>query len=176
MDYTASIFELLKILLPAALVFGAAYLVMRNYMDNEHKRLLADMRKEGQKLTTPVRMQAYERLVLLNERINPESMVMRAMRKGLSSAELHQELARNIRTEFEHNLSQQLYVSNAAWAMCVKAKEETLQLVNLAASKMKRDATGIELSKVIFAMHESLEAKPAEQAILILKQEIRRIF
>ena len=77
MDYTESLFELLKILLPAALVFGAAYLVMRNFMDNEHKRVLADLRKESQKITTPVRLQAYERLILLNERINPESMVMR---------------------------------------------------------------------------------------------------
>ena len=176
MDYTASIFELLKILLPAALVFGAAYLVMRNYMDNEHKRLLADMRKEGQKLTTPVRMQAYERLVLLNERIDPESLVMRAMRKGMTSNDLHQELSRTIRTEFEHNLSQQLYVSNNVWNLCVKAKEETLQLVNVAASKMKKDATGMELGKVILAMSVALEDKPAQQAILALKQEIRRIF
>lgn len=176
MDYTEGIFELLKILLPAGLVFGAAFLVMRNYMQNEHKRVLAELRKEGQKITTPVRLQAYERLVLLCERIDPEGLVMRTMRKGMTAAQLQGELVRAIRTEYEHNLSQQLYVSNGAWELVSKAKNDMTQLVNVAASKMKPEATGLELSKVILAMHSTIDESPTTDAILALKNEIRRVF
>lgn len=176
MDYTESLFDLLKILLPAALVFGAAYLVMRNFMDNEHKRVLADLRKESQKITTPVRLQAYERLILLNERINPENLVMRVMRKGMTAQQLQKALAQEIRNEFDHNLSQQLYVSNAAWQLVVRSKDEYTQLVNVAASKMKKEATGLELGKVILAMYGGLEQHTSEDAIAALKAEIRRIF
>jgi len=69
-------------------------------------------------------LQAYERLILLMERITPDNLIMRIDSTGMNTNEFHLELLSNIRAEFDHNISQQLYVSDLVWQDVYNAKKK----------------------------------------------------
>ncbi len=126
----------------------------------------------SQKQTLPIRMQACERLTLLLERIQPASLVMRTLEEASTARHLQQLLLRNIREEYEHNLSQQLYVSKAAWELVKGAREEALQLVNMAAGEVKETATKQELASALVVKKAAI----ADEALAKLKEEVAALF
>ncbi|MBL4592439.1 MAG: hypothetical protein JKX68_01330 [Flavobacteriales bacterium] len=168
--------EILKYILPSLIMFGALYFVMNRFLDTEHRKQLLVLRQENQKITTPLRLQAYERLVLFLERISMDKLVLRVNKPGMSAKLLKSELLRTIQKEFEHNLTQQLYTSNTSWDTVKKAKDESLKIVNLAGVQMKPDANGAELGQKIFEIMLKLDKSPSQIAVLILKKEIRQLF
>jgi len=172
MDY---LFEIVKIILPAAIVFLTAYYLVKNFLDHESRKKGLDLKLANQTLLTPIRLQAYERVVLFLERINPNSMVMR-LNKATSAATFQGELLKTIRSEFEHNLSQQIYMSNKSWEAVVKGKEETIKLINIASSKVNADASGMELAQAVIAVSSQLTELPTKYAIDIIKKEIGKEF
>ena len=147
------------------------------YIENQNNRAVIKPQLDNSNtdLITPIRLQAYERVVLFLERINPSSMVMKANKNG-NSAALQAELLKVIRTEFEHNLSQQIYMSNKAWENVVKGKEETIKLINVAASTIKPDAPGMEMAQSIINVTAHLSSLPTKDAIKYLKKEIGKEF
>ena len=168
--------EIIKITLPSVVMLIALYSVIgRFFRNNEHQQKLKAIRG-NQKLITPVRLQAYERLILFLERISPDSIVMRASYPANTSGQLHSELLQTIRSEFEHNLSQQLYVSIDAWDSVKNAKNYTIALINNAAKGVEDNAPAIELSKQLLNMTVELEQPPTQKAIDDLKREIQQIF
>lgn len=166
--------ELAKIVLPALMVFLTAFFVLKSYLENEQKKKELDARFEQKRVSLPIRLQAYERLALFLERINPESIVIRMNQPGMSARELQAQLLQSIRMEFEHNLSQQVYISNAAWDMIKNAKEDIIRMINTAGSAMQPNATAIDLSTAIF--EESLKMKEGilQKALVYLKNEGRQ--
>lgn len=157
-------------------MFGALYFVMNRFLDTEHRKQLMVLRKENNTVTTPLRLQAYERLVLFLERISMDKLVLRVNKPGMSAKLLKAELLRTIQQEFDHNLTQQLYISNTSWDTVKKAKDEYLKVVNLAGSQMKPDSNSLNLAQKIFEIMTKLEKSPSQIAILILKKEIRQLF
>lgn len=172
MDY---LFEIVKIILPAAIVFLTAYYLVKNFLDHESRKKTLDLKLANQTVITPIRLQAYERVILFLERINPNSMVMR-LNKTCSAAAFQGELLKTIRSEFEHNLSQQIYMSNKSWEAVVKGKEETIKLINIASSKVNADASGMELAQAVIAVSSQLTDLPTKYAIDIVKKEIGKEF
>jgi len=172
MDY---LFELVKIILPAGLVFVTTYYLVKNFLSHESHKKSLDIKMANQSVITPIRLQAYERIVLFLERINPSSMVVR-LNKHSSASVLQEELLKTIRAEFEHNLSQQIYMSNKAWELVVKAKEETMKIINVAASKLQNDATGMDLAQAILQVCAQLSEMPSKSAIELIKKEIGKEF
>ncbi|MGQ0828073.1 MAG: DUF7935 family protein [Bacteroidota bacterium] len=172
MDY---LFEIVKIILPAAIVFLTAYYLVKNFLDHESRKKALDIKLANQTVITPIRLQAYERVILFLERINPNSMVMR-LNKATSAATFQGELLKTIRSEFEHNLSQQIYMSNKSWEAVVKGKEETIKLINIASSKVNADASGMELAQAVIAVSSQLTDLPTKYAIDIIKKEIGKEF
>ncbi len=168
--------EILKYILPSFVMFGALYFVMNRFLDTEHRKQLMVLRKENNTVTTPLRLQAYERLVLFLERISMDKLVLRVNKPGMSAKLLKAELLRTIQQEFDHNLTQQLYISNTSWDTVKKAKDEYLKVVNLAGSQMKPDSNSLNLAQKIFEIMTKLEKSPSQIAILILKKEIRQLF
>jgi hypothetical protein len=168
--------EILKYVLPSFVVFGATYFVMNKFLDTEHRKQMVQLRQENQKITTPLRLQAYERLVLFLERISMDKLVLRVSKPGMSSKLLQTDLIRTIQQEFEHNLTQQLYTSNTAWDTVKKAKDESMKIINLAGAQMKPDSNAVELGQKIFEIMTKLDKSPSQIAILILKKEIRQLF
>src|SRR5204862_1036100 len=98
----------------------------------------------------PLRLQAYERLVLFMERIAPGPLVLRVHKSHMTSGMLHGELIATIREEFEHNVTQQIYVSDKAWGKVRQAREETMRLINLSYEQVGDVSSGTELSRQIF--------------------------
>lgn len=170
------VLEILKYILPAAIVFITAWMLLKAFLENEHKRRLLEMKMERQGMISPVRLQAYERIVLLLERISPGSILMRVASPGMSAFQLQTTLIQTIREEFEHNLSQQIYVSSSAWELTRSAKEETIKLVNLAASRLNDGAGATELSTLILEMSMNQDRSASATAIEFIKNEVRTNF
>lgn len=168
-----ALIELLKIIIPTGAVFAASYFLVKRFLDNDQKRREHELKKSSQNIVTPLKITAYERIVIYLERINPNSLVLRANKNGMIAKQLHNELVLAIKSEFEHNLSQQIYVSAGSWEMVKNAKEEVLQLVNIASSKVPADANSLELATMILNITANLGKKlPSELAIDYLKREI----
>jgi len=167
--------ELMKYTLPSLIVFVATYMVMRSFMEREERKRKFDITTNNSKLITPIKLQAYERVVLFLERISPDSLIVRVQQPGMSARELHNDLLNNIRAEYEHNLSQQIYVSGATWTAVKSAKESIVKLINSAASRLDPEAKSIDLSKLVIEMYVSVEESPTGEAIDIAKTEIQNI-
>jgi hypothetical protein len=169
--------EILKIILPATAVFFAAFLIVQRFLDNDQKRRDHDLKKNNQNTTTPLRLQAYERVVIFLERIHPNSIVVRVNKHGFTAHQLHMELIKTIKSEYEHNLAQQIYVSYNSWELVKTAKEEITKLVNVSATKVPHDATSNDLAMMILNITSNLEKKlPNDVALEYIKKEVSQLF
>jgi len=97
--------------------------------------------------TRQLQLQAYERLILLADRIALPNLISRVNTPGLSGREIQSLLTHSIRQEFEHNITQQIYVSAEAWDAVRNFKEQNLLIINQVASFMPEEATGMDLNK-----------------------------
>ncbi|HRF24837.1 MAG TPA: hypothetical protein PLR98_11760, partial [Chitinophagaceae bacterium] len=86
--------------------------------------------------TTPLRLQAYERLVLLTERIALPNLISRLNQPGISALEMKIILTENIKHEFEYNSTQQLYVNQSGWDAVCNLKEQNIMLINSVAASL----------------------------------------
>ncbi len=145
-------------------------------MENEQRKNLMDLRSKTMKTVTPIRLQAYERIALFLERINPNSLIMRVHKQGMSARQMQSSLMQTIRAEFEHNVAQQIYISPAAWKAVRAAKEETLKIVNIASSQVPDEASAMDLGKIILELHSKLEQTPTDFALDFIKKEIKMLF
>jgi hypothetical protein len=169
-------FEILKYILPSLIMFGALYFVMNRFLDTEHRKQLSVLKKESIAITTPLRLQAYERFILFLERIVVDKLILRVNRPGMDAKFLKAALLKTVEEEFSHNLTQQLYISAANCETIKQAKEETIKIINVAGAKLPANAKGADLAKNIFEIITSLEKQPAQFAILTLIIEIRLLF
>ena len=165
------IWTIVACLLSSGVMGIFAYFVIKRFVDNEQKKALVELRKaqslETLKVVNPIRLQAYERLALFLERISPNSLVLRCYQPGM-------DLTKNIRDEFEHNLSQQIYVSSEAWSRVKGAKEEMINVINSAAVKMEGTT---DISNLVGVVFESIaKQNPIDSALEFLKNEIRQSF
>ena len=170
-----TLYELLKYTVPSLVVLATAYYLLKMFLDKETEKTQLQMRLNVQKISLPVRMQAYERLVLLLERIEPAGLLVRTNVPGMNASQLHSALVQNIRSEFEHNLSQQLYVSTKAWEMVRNAREETIKRINTAAMKLTPEATSADLASLIL-INDMDEQSAVKGALDLLKSEARLNF
>jgi hypothetical protein len=168
--------DILKYILPSMIVFLAVYFVLKKHLDTQLKSQVITGRQGIQGTVLPIRLQAYERMVLLLERITPQNLVMRVNNNNATAGQMHQELLASIRAEFEHNLTQQVYISKGAWEAVKRAKEETIKLINVAASRVNDNAKGVELSKMVLEMSMKIEKMPTQVAIDFMKEEARSFF
>ena len=164
--------EILKITMPALIVFITAYFLFRDMLENDKRRRELEFRVLHAKEMTPVKLQAYERLTLFLERISPESMMIRHSPQDLTAAQYHQVLLTTIRQEFEHNLSQQIYVSTILWETIRGAKEKLVTIINRSAEEVDPNGAGYELSKKIFSNYQDEDLSPVALALSDLKKEV----
>jgi hypothetical protein len=174
------LFQVLLALLPSIVVFLTAFHLLRQFLGSrnnaQHSQAMADLRREDRKHTLPLRLQAYERLSLFLERIAPGALVFRVHKNNMTSRMLHAELLATIREEFEHNVTQQIYVSDRAWQQVKMAKEETLRIINIAYEQTGDNPSGTALSQHIFETASRLSHLPTQEAMLSLKEEVRKLF
>ena len=186
MDSIKALSDVLLYFVPAAIVMVGMFTVMKRFLDNQHTTLrkflerdiqlrVVEDRNSRQKDSLPLKLQAFERLILFLERISPNSLLVRVHRGGMSASQLQSELVSTIRAEFEHNLSQQIYVSEQAWEEVKDGKEEMIRIINNAFSHVGANASGIQMSSQIFEQVLKMENVPTQKAVDFIKSEARKL-
>jgi hypothetical protein len=167
--------EVLLITIPALLVCLTAWLILNNLFRNDQERRKQELLLGNSKTVTPIRLQAYERIVLFLERISLESMIVRVSSPDISAAQLHSALLSAIRSEFEHNLSQQIYMSPQAWEVVKSARTNMIKIINTEAEKMAPNSTGLALSKRLLESVMEMDKEPTRVAIEFIKAEVSKM-
>lgn len=168
--------DLIKILVPAAVVLYAMFLIVRSFIIKEIELKKLEVRSRSIETVLPVRLQAYERMALFLERTSPQSLLVRLNTPGLTSREFHKMLLEEIRNEYNHNVSQQIYIGEEVWSLIKSAKEDLTIQINEAAQQIPADASSIELAKRIFEIALQKNVDPIGHALTELKKEIQRTF
>ncbi|MCD6066683.1 MAG: hypothetical protein K0S33_1509 [Bacteroidetes bacterium] len=171
-----NIFEILLIVIAAGAVFATSYFLIRTFLNNENRRRELEIRKASLSLVAPIRLQAYERVVIFLERLHPNNLVLRVNKVGMTSHQLHAELLKTVKSEYEHNISQQIYMSHGAWELVKTAKEETLKLINISTTKVPENAKSQDLAAVILQITSSVDKMPSQVAQEFLKKEIAQYY
>lgn len=167
--------DILKITIPGLVVFFTAWILLRNMIRNDQERRRQEIIMQGARTVTPIKLQAYERIVLFLERISMESLLVRVSSSGMTAGELQSALLTTVRNEFEHNLSQQIYMSPQVWEVVKNARSSTIKLINSEAEKIKDTVPGIELSKQLLTRVMELDKEPTRVAIDYIKEELANI-
>jgi len=167
--------DLLKISIPALIVFLTAWVLIRNMIRNDQDKRKQELILQNSRTVTPIKLQAYERVVLFLERISLESLLVRVSTSDMTASQLHTTLLNTIRNEFEHNLSQQIYMSQQAWEVVRNARSNMIKIINSEAEKMPVNSTAMDLSKRLLEKIMELDKEPTRAAIDYIKGEIGRM-
>lgn len=170
------ILEISKYIIPSLVVLLTVWLILDKFFKNWEAQHLIEKQIVAQKKTLPLRLQAYERISLFLERISIENLIIRDNHSLLNVSTLQQELVSTIRTEYEHNISQQIYMSEEAWKVVKMAKENTIKLINTACQSLNPDEPALALSKAILTLQMQASASPTQIALQIVKAEARKLF
>ncbi len=171
-----AVIEYGKILVPASLVLYAMYLMVRSFIQKEIELKKLEIRSRAIETILPNRLQAYERMCLFLERMSPPNLLLRLNNQGYSAREFHKLLLDEIRNEYNHNVSQQIYMSEDVWNMVKNAKEDLTILINEASSAMGPDSTSLDLARKIFEITLEKKVEPIGHALSELKKEIQQTF
>jgi len=173
MDST-KIIELLSYTLPAIITGLVAYNFFNLHTKNEEGRRRYLLHKDSQSALLPLRLQAYERMTLFMERINPSQLLVRITPHSEDKNEYQNFVIAQIEQEFEHNLSQQIYISDECWSIIITAKNATIQMLRLA-TKNERVNNADQLREVILS--DLLEKQsPSSAALAYIKNEVGQLF
>lgn len=171
---------LLVILAVAVVIFGFWFIQYSNFRNEEKKRQW-ELKRESQKTISPIRLRAYERLALLLERTKPEHMLMELRQREPEAfqtwtvLQVQQYLLQTIRAEFDHNQSQQVYVSEEVWDMIINARDQTAAFVISIASQIPADADVQTYAKALLTAYASNGVTPTDKALEELKNEAKTI-
>jgi hypothetical protein len=168
--------DILKYTVAGIGIIYVAFYIFKPYLDKTTALQTLEFKKAIASQTLPLRLQAYERLVLFIDRINPSNMLIRLNGNAYSAAELNSIILNEIRTEYQHNVTQQIYVSTQAWAILKSVKNDTIALVTSAVKTMPDNASGLDLGKVILTHLSKLEEDPYEKATNLVRQDLDHIF
>jgi len=164
------IFDLFLFAIPSIITGIIAYYFFREHTKNEDGRRRFLLKKDMQVNAMPLRLQAYERMALFLERISPSKLLIRIVPKNSNKADYETLLIQSIEQEFEHNLSQQIYISDKCWSIATTAKNATIQLIRKASMLEKTD-TANKLREVVLT--EMMERRsPSDAALSFIKEEV----
>lgn len=165
------ILEIIKISVPALVV----YLTVRNMLEQHFAHQLRtkgiELGKENQSSTVPLRLQAYERLSLFCERVAIPSLLLRLRQDGMSALELKITLMLAIQQEYEHNITQQVYVSDQLWQIIKISRDETINFITLVADTIDPKADARELGEALMKYLMSREVTALDKALIAIKKE-----
>ncbi|MCL8007658.1 hypothetical protein [Gelidibacter japonicus] len=174
MDIATKLIDALLYAIPAIITGLIAYYFFREHTKNEDGRRRFLLQKEMQVNAMPLRLQAYERMALFLERITPSKLLIRVNPTSSDKDSYESLLIANIEQEFEHNLSQQIYISDDCWRIITAAKNATIQLIRKANLSEKTN-TANKLREVILS--EMMErGTPSDTALSYIKKEVSEMW
>lgn len=167
--------DILKYTVSGCLIVIGAYFLFNNKFQNSTTNKLSNLDKPLSKDIVALKLQAFERLTLFIERINPLNIFVRLHQPGMLVKEMQGLILAEIRAEYQHNITQQLYVNTDTWTLIKRVKDDTIGIVNAVAQQLDTQATAIELSKLVFNRLSSLEESPYEIALRVIKTEMEEL-
>ena len=162
----STVLEIFKYVIPALVVFVTVYFLMKHYIEGQLRMRAMEIQNKRAGENLPLKLQAYERLALFCERIRFSNLMFRLSSKSISNEELAQAMLISIQKEFEHNNSQQIFVSEPLWKIIVLAKNDTLAMINEAVSK-----DGDLYSNISEQMRQK-EVDPIDHALSAIRKEV----
>jgi len=170
MEYT-KIIELLSFTIPSIITGAVAYYFFLNHTKNEERKMRLSLLRENQKQSLPIRLQAYERMTLFLERINPSKLVLRITSVNNDINAYSESLINTIEHEFEHNLAQQIYISDQCWSVIMSAKNATIYIIK----KTVEEETVTNAQELREAIIKKIlnNGAPSATALTFMKDEVR---
>ncbi|MEJ6791366.1 MAG: hypothetical protein QNK89_01130 [Lacinutrix sp.] len=162
--------NLLMFAIPSLIVGAIAFLFFREHVQNEDNRRKFLMLKQLQKEALPQRLQAYERFSLFLERISPNKLLTRVAPISSNKEDYSNLLANSIEQEFEHNLSQQIYVTDNCWSVINASKNATIQLIRNASISDKVDSADTLREVILKDMMDRVP--PSNAGLAFIKEEV----
>lgn len=176
MDLMPALLEVLKFAIAALIVYAILKDLLKNYFESKAalpqpvQQTPATLPVNDNLLT--IRLQAYERMALYCERIAPENLLMRLRPDGVSVAEYKLALMLNIRQEYEHNVTQQIYLSPQLWQIIKMAGDDTLNVIAHASEGLDNKADARQLHDNIISISSQRGGGASEKALQALKTEV----
>lgn len=168
------IIGLLMYCIPALVTGAIAFLFFREHVENENRRRDFLIQKDLQKDALPLRLQAYERLSLFLERIKPSKLLIRVNPTSSNKEDYENLLIANIEQEFDHNLAQQIYVTDQCWSITSTAKNATVQMIRKATISDKVDSADKLRETILTDMID--KRSPSDAALSFIKEEVSNIW
>lgn len=164
----SDILEILKYVLPSLVVLATAYFILKKFLDAKYSLAALEYGKDMAETKLPLKLQAYERLMLFCERIDVNNLLFRLYTPEITGEHLSKAMLVSIQKEFEHNLAQQLYVSDSLWQIITQSKDNVLALITTTASQQTGDYTS-----AVFVDTIQKERQAATTSLEIAKTAIR---
>lgn len=168
--------DIVKFTIAGLGVVWIAFYLIKPYLEKNEKIQLLEFKKSIANQTLPLRLQAYERIMLFMERINPDNMLVRLNAANYTAAELHSIIISEVRNEYQHNITQQIYVTSRAWGVAKRVKEDTLNLIGTAVKSLPENASGLDLGKTILLQLGQMENTPYEIGAELLRKDLEDLF
>lgn len=176
------------ILLGIAIIAFAAMVLVVYFMMKKQQQITSqlierdvlnqnvEMKRERQKFFLPQRVDAYQRFILYLSRITPATIVLRFHNPTMPAKKIQMDILTAIREEFEHNVAQQMFISEKAWKIIKEAKEETIRIVNLAGDSVGPEALSLDFATKIMEITAEVGNMPTEIACDLLRKELQDMF
>ncbi len=153
------------------IVAGIVYTMLKQYFENQIKIQSLTLRQNQSNTTLPIRLGAYERLSLFCERISIPALIMRVRAEDTTAAHLRMALMVAVQQEFEHNITQQVYVSDNLWKIVKIARDDVINIINFVYQTVDPDSDAREFSRALYNHLDEKEILILDKALVAVKQE-----
>lgn len=172
-----TILEILKYVIPSLIVLFASYYTLKSVLENENKKVEIKYRYENRKSSLPIRLNAYERLALLMERLMPYNLIPRVADPKLSKDDMKFLLLKTVKEEFEHNLSQQIYVSREVWSAIMFTKDDLVKHINIIHASMPEETSSTDYGRQFLNFYmKNEQGIPNQRALNMINTEVKSLF
>jgi len=169
------ILEIIKYTIPGLIVLAASYLILKQYMQGQYQLKALELQAKYSKDAIPLKLQAYERLLLLCDRIHMPNLILRLKTKDMNAVELKNSMIISIQKEYEHNMAQQLYTSQNLWDILTLSKNDLISMVNKIGDAYDKTVDADTLAHALLSEYGSLQKSPLNYAIAAIKEEAKII-
>ena len=166
--------DIIAYTLPSLITGGVAYYLFDAHFKDQKNTRRWLLQKDNQSATLPLRLQAYERMTLLMERINPSQLMVRINPISEDKNEYRDFVIAQIEQEFEHNLAQQIYISSECWSIIVTAKNATIQMIRVATLNEK--VTNADSLRELVISDLLQKASPSSAALAFIRNEVGQLW
>lgn len=164
--------EILKYILPALIVFATVYFMMKRYLDMQYSTQVLKFKQDQAKNMLPVKLQAYERMAMFCERISLDNLSYRLSSQNSDAKSMGNAMMIAIQQEYEHNMSQQVYVSEKLWQIITLAKDQTQNIISTALNDASVGSSPAALVQKTMDLQKQMGGDPIQTAKRAIKKEI----